>query len=210
MDGTRFLLGAALALVVAGAVGCTDGMVANPKEMVVTREMSLDGKTVVVVPFRDKDGAYFGSETGTELAERLQNQMRGHLAQTRFVSALTVRQKLEGEALTGATVQDLGKAAGANVVIVGEIREFRTADEGAIGYLRGTCELEVKVCDANTGGVLKEWSPTLHYPERGAGIASTDTTEAKMRDSLLKHTADTLAKKFYTYKRSNQADPIDW
>ena len=206
--GRYLFLAGLTVMVTALAIGC-EGMNTRPGEVIIQREVDLDNKTVAVIPFREYDGKYFESELGTLMTEKIRNQMRANMPKTRFASALPVRQKME-ESTEEMTLSQMGEAANADVVIVGRIKEFRTKDPGAIGYFRGTCELELTVYNVAGNVPIKKWTPTVYYPERGAGVSMTDLTEQQVHDNMVKYTADFIAKKFYTYKRSSLADPMDW
>jgi hypothetical protein len=211
MKGARCVLGVVLVTVgVPVLCGCLGGLSTQSHEMVVERQVNLDGRTVGGIPFRAPEGQYFESPDGSELADRVLSQMRLHMPATRFASALGVREKLQGDKLSSATPEDLGKAAGADVVMVGVLKEMRTQEPKTTGILRGTCNADVSVYDAKTGKEIAAWSVNIQYPQLGAGIPTTDTTPEKVRDAVLKRAADFVAKKFYTYKQKTMEPAIDW
>ena len=201
------LLPASLLMVLCG---CVDGVVGNPRYETVEREVNIDGKKVVVVPFRDVQDIYFESVDGNELTERVGHQMRIHLPKTKFVSALPIRKKYGPVELEVVPVEQLGEVVRADLVLVGNLKEFSTQEPKTTGILRGTCRVELDLYDVAQKRSIWRRSLTLHYPERGVGVPSTDTTPEKIREGLTKLTADAIAKRFYTYKKRFGPAPLDW
>ena len=187
------------------ASGCTgSGVFSNPQEATIEREVNLDGRTAVVIPFQEKGGAYFESADGTELAERVNQQMMANMPKTRFVSAMGARVS------KSMLPAEMGYAAGADVVVTGNLTEMRTQEPKTQGILRGTCSAQVTVYDVKAMKTIKSWAVTVRHPERGEGIPETDTTQAVIRDAVLKRTGDLIAKKFYTWKKSLGAQQVEW
>ena len=184
-------------------------MFSNPQEKTIEREVNLDGRTAVVIPFQEKGGAYFASMDGAELAERVARQMMANMPKTQFVGTLPARESVE-KSTTESTLAELGKAAGADVVVTGTLTEFRTKEPKTQLVLRGTCSAQVMVYDVKAMKTIKSWTVTVRYPEMGEGIPETDTTESAVRDAVLKRTADLIAKKFYAWKKSLGPQPMEW
>ncbi len=221
-------VGTLLLSVVCGCADNDQNVVGNPRLIVIEREVDLDGKQVVVILFKDADHGYFESFDGSELSEGVAGQMRRHLPKTRFVSAMEVLQKLQGEPpkvlnetfsqralkaieqigqywaaadkLQSASPQELGEAVRADVVLLGTLKEFSTQEPKTTGMLRGTCRIELELYDVTRKQTIWSQSLTVTYPERGVGIPSIDTTPEKIREELMKLASDTIAKKFYTHK----------
>ena len=191
--------------------GCTgSGVLSNPQEMTVKREINLDGRTVVVVPCREGDGQYFGSFAGRELSERLANEMRNHMPTTRLAGAVPLESIPSGPMTEAQMLSDLAAAAKADVVVTGHITEMRTQEPKTRLILRGTCSVDVTVYDVKTARNIKTWSVTVHYPDRGEGIPETDTTPTEVQSRVLQQTADVIAKRFYTYKKSLGPQQVEW
>ena len=218
--------------------GCTEGIVGNPSYETVKREVNLDGRQVVVIPFKDAEQGYFESADGNDLTERVAHQMRIHMPKTRFASAMEVRQKLQGEPpkvlnetvsqralkaieqqaqymaaadkLQSASPQEMGKVVRADVVLLGTLKEFSTQEPNTTGILRGTCRIELELYDMTRNQTTWSGSLTVNYPERGVGVPLGDTTPERIRDRLMTLSADTIAKKFYTHKRRLGPAPMDW
>jgi hypothetical protein len=88
MKGARCVLGVVLVMIgVPVLCGCLGGLSTESHEMLVERQVNLDGRTVVVIPFRAPEGQYFESPDGGELADRVMSQMRLHMPATRWRSA---------------------------------------------------------------------------------------------------------------------------
>lgn len=205
----RAFVGMLLLSVVCGCADSGDNVVGPPCLTVIEREVNTDGHTVVIIPFKDDNYPYFESRNGSDLSERVAGQMRRHLSKTRFVSALPIRKKFDSAQIENMGVDELGKAVRADRVLVGNIREFTAQEPKTVGILRGTCRIDLVLFDAPKKQSIWRQSFKIHYPERGVGIPSTDTTPEKIREELLKLTSDTIAKKFYTYKERRKPPPMD-
>ena len=201
---------ASLLLCVVVVCGCADGEVGNPRYDTVQREVNVDGHSLVVIPFRNAGGPFFQSVDGYELTERVIYQMRTHLPKTRFISSLPIRKDHSPDAIEKMTPAQLGEAVDADLVLVGTLKEFSTREPLTTGIMRGTCEIDLKLYDVKTSQETWRRSLTIHYPTRGPGIPSTDTTTDKVREGLLTTSADGIAKKFYTYKQRVGPAPLDW
>ena len=213
MRFTTRLCQAFVGLLLSVICGCADNgqnVAGNPRLVVVKREVNTDGHTVVIIPFKDDNYPYFESRDGSELSERVAGQMRRHLSRTRFVSALPISKKFDSTQIENMEVDELGKAVRADRVLVGNLREFSTSEPGTIGILRGTCRIDLVLFDAPKKQSIWKQSFKIHYPERGVGIPSIDTTPEKIREELLKLVSDTIAKKFYTHKERRKPPPMEW
>lgn len=190
--------------------GCDGELVGNPRYETIQREVNIDGKQVVVIPFKDAQDTYFESSDGNELTEKVAYQMRVHMPKTRFVSSLPIRQKFDPTEMEALPTEELGEAVRADVVLLGRLEEFSTQEPKTTGILRGTCRVELELFDVR--GKQSTWrkSLTIQYPERGVGIPAGDTTPEAIRDGLMKLAADTIAKKFYTHTRRSGPTPMAW
>ena len=163
-------LGVLPVLLLSVVCGCADSIVAgNPRLISIKREVNTDGHTVVVIPFKDAGHGYFESADGSELTDRTVHQMRIHLPKTRFVSALPIRRKFDQTQLGDVSVEELGKTVRADMVLVGNLKEFSTQEPKTRLILRGTCEIDLMLFDVGTKSEVWKRSLTIHYPERGSG-----------------------------------------
>ena len=207
---TGVLLAALWVPVLSVLCGCNGGVVGNPSYETVKREVNLDGKQVVVIPFKDADHGYFESPDGNDLVEKVANQMRNHMPKTRFVSALPIRKRMEADEAEVLTPDEMGAVVRADTVLLGTLEEFSTQEPNTTGILRGTCRIELELYDVTRKQTIWSQSLTVNYPERGVGVPANDTTPKRIRDGLITLSADTIAKKFYTHKKRLGPPPMDW
>ena len=184
--------------------------VGSPSQRTIEREVNTDGRSMVVIPFKDARHPYFESDDGSELTERVVNEMRRHMRKTRLVSSLPVRDKFDPAGMEKVGVDELGKVARADLVLVGDLKEFSTSEPKTVGMLRGTCRIEIVLFDAQKKERIWTRSLTIHYPDYGPGVPATDTTPEKIRTGLMKLSGDVIAKKFYTHKRMFATSRMEW
>lgn len=184
-------------------IGCPISNLVSPDMRTVEREVNLDGKTVTVIPFKDQRQPYFESADGMDLAQAVSAQFRMHVPTTRVVSPQPIREKYEPLELEKVGVDKLGEATGAQLILVGDIKQFTVQDPNSIGVLRGTCQVDLLLFDTATRKQLWTRSLTIHYPEVGM-VPEGDLSRATMRERLIAAASDEIARKFYTYKEPDR------
>ena len=192
--------------------GCAGAMAqqANPSDRKVEKEFDLMGKTVVVIPFREERRTYFESQDGADLAQLVGAQLERRVTGVRVVSADPIRKNYDPQTLENVEPTKLGATAGAQMVMVGNLRQFTLQDPGVIGMLHGTCIVDLTLFDAKTGKPAWSKRMTINYPDYGPGVPEPDTSRSSMREMLLAKTADAIAKQFYMHLEPNRRPPMQF
>ncbi len=203
----RFAFPVVFATIALSAAGCGPDLV----EPVVP----VDGRKVLVVPFSERSQASFDSINGLDLAEAVTVRLtREREAQGDDVPEPIPQAKLQ-EVLARvdpSTLKpdDIGRRAGANLVVAGQLKKFETKRPGDVGILRGTAEAEVRILDAaRTGadGTLYSGTLVVQYPPTegfdvdswGAG-ATTEINEEQMRRALVSLLSKEIAQLLYPHE----------
>lgn len=174
----------------------------------------VDGRKVLVVPFSERSYARFDSIRGIDVAEAVTTKLaRERETQgddvPEAVSQAKLREVLATVDPSGLKPDDLGRRAGANLVVDGHLKKFETRRQGDVGILRGTAEAEVRIIDAAGRGAdatLYSGTHTVRFPPEegydvdswGAG-ATTEIDEERMRQALIALLSKEIAELLYPH-----------
>ena len=217
MWARRCALGAVLAAFLPVCLsGCAPGVARGavgarlftPDTVTHKAEFEVGTRPIVVIPFRDAAKTYYESGDGLDLATAVAGELVLRKAATRVVSDEGVRREFAGQDLERVGWAEVGKAAGAQLVLTGDIDTFRLKDPGVIGMLRGYCKVNVRVYDIATNTpVYAAQGVETYWPEYGAGVAASDKDPQTLRNELLARTAMKAVQRFYTWQKKIGPEP---
>ena len=203
-----------LALVLAAlAAGCSAALMAGsrlvtPDTTTVPAQFTIGATPVVIIPFRDQGKSYYQSGDGIDLAQAVSGELITRKAASVVRSDEGVRTAFTDRNLEEVGWSEVAKAAGATLVLTGDIQILRLKDPGVIGMLRGYSLVNVRVYDASKNCIVySAQSIETWVPEYGAGVAESDVNPERLRYALIASTAMHVVQKFYTWERKIGPEP---
>ncbi|GIW72071.1 MAG: hypothetical protein KatS3mg102_1613 [Planctomycetota bacterium] len=169
--------------------GCAGHTVIDPV-------VDIEGRRLVVLPFAEAQLARYDSVRGNELARRIAERLlelrrvQGEdevVDVVRFEDLVAAVREVDPRTLAPAAI---GARTGADLVLLGEIVEYRTRLPGDVGLLRGRAEVELRVLDLRAGSQRPVFASRLRVvypPEDGSGagvLASGEADEAVIERGL--------------------------
>ncbi len=194
-------------------VAAVAARLAMPDTTTIKAEYTIGQQTIVVIPFRDPAKTYFESNDGLDIATAVEGELVARKAAVNVRSAGPIREKFAGQNLDVAGWAEVGRSAGADLVMVGDIQEFRLKDPGAINLFHGYSRLGIRLIDVKTGCVvyaspaIETWCPDFGSATYAPGIPAADTTPERVRRGLISATAMKVGQKFYTWEKPVGAQP---
>ena len=205
-----------LLLAAASLCGCSaagaalaGGVRLGKKEVVTYKaEYEIGRKPIVVIPFRDQRHTYYESRDGVDLATVVTGELIKRGAATDVKLDPQLQSAFEGQDPDRVVWADIGRKAGAELVLFGSLDRFTLKDPKTIGIVRGTAVVNFFIYDVKKDGlVYTKRGLEVYHPETGAGIAESDISSEKLRRILLAKTAMKIVQKFYTYKEKIRPPP---
>lgn len=175
----------------------------------IEARVPMAGKRLLIIPFAQGERLEFDSRIGRELAEKV-----GTLVSREGPKKSAVVDSREAERLLPAVRnrntdwRKLAAALKADYLLLGEIRDYRLRDKGALTSWRGTMVLDYRVVDVAKGStVISVPGRTFHFPEDHSAINADFNYGADAfadRDGialgLVEAAAESLAWEFYDHK----------
>ncbi len=210
----RTIIAAGLAALAATAGGCMPAIVATaglaaPTTTTIRAEYTIGATPIVIIPFRDAGKTYYESSDGLDLAMVVAGELQERKAATVRRPDEPVRTQFAGQDIEKVGWAEVAKAAGAQLVLIGDIQEFRLRDPKTQGLLRGYTRVGVRIFDVRTNCVAYA-SPAIEtwVPDYGVGVPESDVSNlAAFRNALVSSTAMKIAQKFYTWERKIGPEP---
>jgi len=194
---------AAAGAALAGGVRLSNKEVATYKA-----EYEIGKKPIVVIPFRDEGHTYYESRDGVDLATAVTGELIQRGAASNVKLDPQVESAFEGQDPSRVVWADIGKKAGAELVLFGILERFTLKDPKTIGIVRGTAIVDFFIYDVKKDAIVySKRGLEVYHPETGAGIAESDISSEKLRRILLAKTAMKIVQKFYTYKEKIRPPP---
>lgn len=209
----RMTLALAALCLAALSAGCGPVIVATarmtmPDTTTMKAEYTIGATPVVVIPFRDPARGYLESGDGIDLATLVVGELQMRTAATAVRSDVPVRTRFAGQDLEKAGWVEVGKAADAQLVLVGDIQEFRLRDPKTQGLLRGYTRVNLRVFDVQKNGIVYSAQGIETWvPDYGIGVAESDASPERLRNALVAATATNIVKKFYTWEKKIGPEP---
>ncbi len=196
-----------LSLVCLAAVGCQQDL--------IEPEFDVNGKTMVVIPFKSWKDGYFDSKQGIDLAKAitLRVKLNADSEELKMVSMEELEKLDEQQDIRSMSWEELATELGADYVCIGEISDFETSLATDIGLMRGKMRCEVQVLDAtrNNRLVFNE-EDEFRYPDvqtnEFIGYSTLNKTEADIERGLLASAARALALHFYSHFPDEAKKPV--
>ena len=165
---------------------------------------SLSGSSILVVPFKEKEGFYFKSQKGRDLARLVELRVRTNLKNMLPVSSNKVLESESPLRLETANWASTGKALGADYILLGEISLFRTKDPGALNMLMGKSVINVELLAVREEAKIV-WSKKINskFPEdvgELGGVSEFHMDEETIHEGLLLRAAKDIVNNFYKRK----------
>jgi len=200
--GMIFLLAVCLAASGCHIIGVPFSFITHQDYASVAAEYDLEsGGRILVVPFKEKEGFYFESQKGRDLARLVELQMRANLKNIRLVSSNKVLESETPLRLETADWAAIGKALGADYILLGKISLFRTKEPGAVNLLMGKSVVDVELLAVQEEG-RSVWSKRIDskFPEdvnELGGVSTFHIDEETIHDGLLLAAAKEIVNNFY-------------
>ena len=212
----RFLSILLLGLLIAAAPGCRllYSVAAIPLRLIIPdttkhkAEFKIDGRSIVVIPFKDKRRGYFESRDGLDLSAAVMGELGSRPGvKAKVMDPQQVRLAFPNQRLEDVGWAKIGKQVGADLVMFGDIETFTLKRPGYIGVLQGNCRMKVYIYDVKDGTI--PWSKTLQtwWPESGPPVAASDVEAGEFRQQLIAFTAFKLAQSFYNWEEKMRPPP---
>ena len=208
----RVALCLTLVMLAALATGCgpiavVTARLVMPDTTTMKAEYTIGTQSVVVIPFRDSAKGYFESNDGIDLAEVVTGELVSRKAAVNVRSCGPVRAKYAGQNLELIGWPEVANAAGADLVLLGDIQEFRLKDPGALNLFHGYSRIGIRIIDAKKNcvvyqsPVIETWCPDFGTATYAPGIPAADTTPERVRRGLISATAMKVVQRLYTWEK---------
>jgi len=178
-----------------------------PDTTTIKAEYVIGAQPVVVIPLKDAARGYYESGDGIDLATTIAGELIARKAASVVRSDEMVRRQFAGQNLEQVGWAEVGKAAGADLVLVGDIQDLRLKDPGVIGMLRGYSRVNVRIFDVRKNAFVYAGQAETWCPDYGPGVATGDISPENLRNQLIAATAMNVVKKFYTWERKIGPEP---
>ena len=188
---------AALALLAPLALvpsGCFYGLFEGVKS-----DVPIGRGTVAVMPFATPTRTYFESPLGEGFGTQVAEIIRKGCPASKVLGPLDLPQTVRGRQLAQIPLKDLGKALGADYMLIGEILELRAKEPKTSQFLKGTMVLSARVVDVKAGKAIWQIERrTYHYP----ALFANEIVPADERDE------ETVLKKVMIEAARGVAEPF--
>ena len=171
----------------------------------------IEEHRMVVIPMRGPDGYYFDSRDGAGLAQAVTERLaakRGELGKgdamdvvafEDLIAALQKRPQLPKD----IPPQDLGRAVGADLVLLGDITQLQSHIPGDVGFARGRASVDIRVMEVAKPdrSLLKRTIKVTYPPENRISSTGIGSGEDDVRVGLMAALTDEISKLFYVHEK---------
>ena len=197
VPGERWLARARAALIPSLAllsVGCIPGLFGGARATI-----PLGTGTLAVLPFATPTKSYFESEVGARFSREIARLVREGCRAANVIDVDRIPTTIDGRPADELSVTELGRALGANYMVIGEIHDLRAKDPKTRYVLKGTMVISARAFGTHEGKIL--WSVsrrTVHYPPPigGEEIPAVESDEEEVIHKVMREAAWVVAEVF--------------
>jgi hypothetical protein len=176
--------------------GCATGDMIEPPFDTV-------GKKIVFVPFRERDLYHFESALGMEISALLASVVSKKSEELRVVDIAPAAPLIRSKEPGAIDWQEVGRAAGADYVVLGFIKTLRAKDPQLhVNCYKGVFQAEIAVIQTATGTEVAKEDISVTYPSGKFGqefLSVLETTEAEVIQKVKEQGVRKMAEFFYPH-----------
>jgi TolB-like protein len=183
-----------LFLTVLAGCGLTGNMIEPP--------FDTGGKKIVFVPFRERDLYYFESGLGMEISALLAHLVRSKSNELKVVDIAPAEALIKGRDPDAIDWQEVGRATGADYIVLGFIKTLRAKDPEFVNCYKGRFYAQIALIQAATGAELMREDVTTSYPSDNFAqpfLSVVETTEDEVLQKVKERGVIKMAELFYPH-----------